>query len=262
MAYLLRLPSGRTINLFFYDGPISRAVAFEDLLDRGENLANRLAGRLLRRTGTGRNWCTWPPTAKPTAITAATPTWRWRTRCTTSNPRSLARLTNYGEYLERHPPAQEVQIVENSSWSCIHGVERWRSNCGCNSGGHPGWNQQWRGPLRRCAGLAARPARGRIRKPRRGAVRRPLAGPRRATSTSSSTVPPASIERFLADTCASGDLSAAERITAWKLLELQRHAMLMYTSCGWFFDELSGIETVQVIQYAARALQLAQELTG
>ena len=60
----------------------------------------------------------------------------------------LAELTNYGQFLERYPADHFVEIFANTSWSCVHGIERWRSNCGCNSGGHPDWNQEWRAPLR------------------------------------------------------------------------------------------------------------------
>ncbi|HTT65894.1 MAG TPA: DUF3536 domain-containing protein [Bryobacteraceae bacterium] len=259
MAYLLRLRSGRSINLFFYDGPISRAVAFENLLERGENLANRLVGAF----SDDRNW--------PQLVHMATDgetyghhrrhadmALAYALRYIESN--HLARLTNYAEYLERYPPAQEVQIVEDTSWSCIHGVERWRSNCGCNSGGHRGWNQEWRQPLREALDWL----RGRLAAAfgTRGA--KLFSDAWRARDEYISVVldrSPANIERFLHEH-ARRDLSPPERITALKLLELQRHSMLMYTSCGWFFDEISGIETVQVIQYAARALQLAEELSA
>ncbi len=146
MVYRLRLPSRRTINLFFYDGPISRGVAFEHLLDNGERFANRLTGAF----NEDRNW--------PELVHIATDgetyghhhrhgemALTYALEYIKSN--QLAELINYGQYLEQHPPTNEVEIFENSSWSCVHGIERWRSNCGCNAG-HAGWNQEWRAPLR------------------------------------------------------------------------------------------------------------------
>ena len=143
MVYRLRLPSRRFINLFFYDGPISRGVAFEGCWTTAS--ASRAPdGRVFRgphlaRTGPYRHrWRNlWPP-SRPRRDGADLRAGLYRAR-------ELAELTNYGEYLERHPPTHEVEIFENSSWSCVHGVERWRSNCGCNAG-HAGWNQDWRGP--------------------------------------------------------------------------------------------------------------------
>ena len=86
--------------------------------------------------------------ARPTVTIIGTAIWRSPTRSSISNSVRDIKLTNYGEFLAKFPPTQEVEIVENSAWSCAHGIERWRSNCGCNSGGHPGWNQDWRAPLR------------------------------------------------------------------------------------------------------------------
>jgi alpha-amylase/alpha-mannosidase (GH57 family) len=139
-AYLCRLPSGRQINLFFYDGPVSQAVAFEKLLESGE----KFMGRLTSAYDESRTW--------PQLVHIATDgeTYGHHHRhgdmalsyaIHSINTNNVARLTNYGEYLHLHPPTHEVRIVESSSWSCIHGVERWRSNCGCNSGMNAGWNQ-------------------------------------------------------------------------------------------------------------------------
>ena len=146
-VYLCKLPSGRALHLFFYDGPISRAVAFEKLLTKGEDFADRLSTGFSEE----REW--------PQILTIATDgetyghhrefgdmTLAYALHHIETN--GIARLTNYGEYLEKYPPTHEVQIFESTSWSCFHGVERWRSNCGCNSGGHPGWQQEWRAPLR------------------------------------------------------------------------------------------------------------------
>jgi alpha-amylase/alpha-mannosidase (GH57 family) len=259
MAYALRLPSGRRIHLFFYDGPISRAVAFESLLTSGEQLANRLAGALLDSR-------TWPQLVhiatdgetyghhRPHGDMALASALHY----VESN--GVARVTNYGEYLERHPPTHEVEIFENTSWSCVHGAERWRSDCGCSSGTHPGWNQGWRGPLREAldwlrdtlAPLCEEKARQFLKDP--WAARNDYIDVILDRSSEN-------VETFLARH-AVRQFTEGDKTAALKLLELQRHAMLMYTSCGWFFDELSGIETVQVIEYAGRAIQLAQELFG
>jgi len=256
--YLQRLPSGRSIALFFYDGPIARAVAFEKLLTRGENFANRL----LQGFADGRDW--------PQLVHIATDGESYGHHHTHGDM-ALAyalhhlevhggvRLTNYGEHLDRQPPTHEVEIVENTAWSCAHGIERWRSDCGCSTG-RPGWNQQWRGPLRDALdwlrdGLA-------LGFESRGSQL--LKDPWAARDQYIDVIldrADESLDRFL-HACAARPLSADDRVTVLKLLEMQRHAMLMYTSCGWFFDELSGLETVQVIQYAGRAIQIASELFG
>jgi hypothetical protein len=173
--------------------------------------------------------------------------------------KKLARITNYGEFLERHPPAWEVQIYENTSWSCIHGIERWRTNCGCNAG-RLGWNQEWRRPLRDALDWL----RDTINPQFEALGSTLLQDPWAARDAYISVVlnrSPEARARFGEEHFA-GDLKLEQEVLVWKLMELQRHAMLMYTSCGWFFDELSGIETVQVIQYAGRVVQLAEELFG
>jgi len=260
MVYRLRLPSGRAVNLFFYDGPISRAIAFEGLLDNGEQFAQRLLGAFSEET---RPW--------PELVHIATDgeTYGHHHRhgemaltyaLNHIESNDLAELINYGLYLERHPATHVAEIFENSSWSCVHGVERWRGNCGCNSGGHPGWSQEWRAPLREALDWLRDTLAPLFEERAKAFLRDPWA----ARNDYIDVVLDRSAEsrdRFLVRHAAR-ELSAAEKITVWKLMELQRHAMLMYTSCGWFFDELSGIETVQVIQYAGRAAQLAEELFG
>ena len=145
IAYRASLPSGRVMNLFFYDGPIAQALAFEGLLDNGEAFANKLLSafaddspRLVHIATDGESYGHHHRGGDMALAYAL--------NHIESN--GLAQVTNYGRYLEDHPPAFEVEIFENSSWSCEHGIERWRSDCGCNSGGHPGWNQGWRAPLR------------------------------------------------------------------------------------------------------------------
>jgi hypothetical protein len=171
---------------------------------------------------------------------------------------NLAKLTNYGEYLEKHPPTHEVEIIENTAWSCSHGVGRWSRDCGCNSGGKPGWNQAWRAPLR----AALDYLRDSLAEPYERKAAELLYDPWLARDEYVDVVlnrQNLNVQKFL-DQHALRALTEAEVVTVLSLLEMQRHAMLMYTSCGWFFDELSGLETVQVIMYAGRALQLAQLL--
>jgi alpha-amylase/alpha-mannosidase (GH57 family) len=259
MAYTLRLPSGRTIVLFFYDGPISRAVAFERLLRSGELFAQRLMGGF-------SDTRTWPQIVN---IATDGETYGHHHRfgdmalayaLNYIESKNLARLTNYGEYLEKHPPTHEVEIVEKTSWSCPHGVERWQSDCGCNTGGQPEWNQAWRAPLREALDWLRDTLAPAYEEKARSYLKDPWEG-RNSYIHIVFDRSPEGIEGFF-NQHALQMLDENETILALKLLELQRHAMLMYTSCGWFFDDLSGIETVQIIQYAGRAVQLAQEIFG
>jgi alpha-amylase/alpha-mannosidase (GH57 family) len=257
--YLARLPSGRTISIFFYDGPISRAVAFEGLLRKGEDFA----ARLLSGFSDTRSW--------PQVLNIATDgetyghhhgfgdmALAFAMNYVESN--GLARLTNYGEYLEKHPPTHEVQILPDTSWSCVHGIERWRSNCGCNSGGRPDWNQEWRAPLRSALDWLRDELTLLFIK--KGSSY--LADPWRARDRYIDVILDRSSDNTQAylNEHAKKPLDREQHTTVMKLLEMERHALLMYTSCAWFFDELSGIETVQVIEYAARAVQLAAELSS
>lgn len=257
MAYQVSLPSGRVMSLFFYDGPISQALAFEGLLNSGEEFANRLlyefpedrsSPRLVHVATDGE---TYGHHHRGGDMALA-----YALHYIESN--GFAELTNYGQYLENHPPTHEVESFENSSWSCIHGIERWRSDCGCNSGGHPDWNQAWRAPLRSALDWL----RDAVNPDYEGLARRFLTDPWAARDDYIDIIVDRSPDRISAflKRHATRPFNSDDEITVLKLMELQRHAMLMYTSCGWFFDELSGIETVQVIQYAGRVLQLADQL--
>ncbi|HZQ23876.1 MAG TPA: DUF3536 domain-containing protein [Terriglobales bacterium] len=255
-AYEVRLPSKRRMALFFYDGPISRAVAFEGLLNNGENFANRL----LSGFSDTRDWSQLMHIATDgesyghhhhhgeMALSYA---------LNHIEEKELAKLTNYGEFLANHPPTHMVEIFENSSWSCVHGVERWKSNCGCNSG-HAGWNQEWRGPLRSALDWLRDTLASRYEEAARPLLKDPWAA-RNDYINLILDRSVKSLHRFFQQH-ATRELSEEETVRALKLLEIQRHSMLMYTSCGWFFDELSGIETVQVIQYAGRAIHLANDV--
>jgi hypothetical protein len=172
----------------------------------------------------------------------------------------LASFSIFADYLEKHPPVHEVEIVENSSWSCIHGIERWRDDCGCNSGMHPGWHQGWRLPLRNALDWLRDTLIPLCTKEIALYLKDPWL-PREEYIDVILDRSEESVQGFL-KRHAVRELSREEKTKSLKLLEIQRHTQLMFTSCGWFFDEISGIETVQVLQYASRALQLAREVSG
>ncbi len=256
IPYLVKLPEGRSIVVFFYDAPVSQAVAFEKLLTNGE----MFAGRLLNAIDEGRQ--------HDQIVHIATDGESYGHHFQYGDmalayalhqieKSDKAKLTIYAEFLEKHPPTNEVEIHQPSAWSCSHGVERWRSDCGCCAGGHD-WNQQWRTPLRDAMNeLSEKLAAFYEIK-----AKEYLKEPWKARDDYIAVILDRSNEKiaeFFGQHKAR-ELSDVDRVCALRLLEMQRHAMLMFTSCGWFFDEISGIETVQVIQYAARALQLASEL--
>ncbi len=254
-AYRADLPSKKRINLFFYDGPISQGVAFEGLLNDGKRFADRLlsgfsdtrqGSQLVHIATDGESYGHHHHYGEMALSYALDEI----------DKGTVATLTNYGEFLENHPPKHVVEIVENSSWSCVHGVERWRGDCGCNSGGHP-WNQQWRAPLRAALDWLRDKLAPIFESRLKEYVRDPWASRDdyiRVILDRSEE----SRQAFFADH-SKRPLEANEQVIVLKLHEMQRHALLMYTSCGWFFDELSGLETVQVIHYAARALRLAED---
>jgi alpha-amylase/alpha-mannosidase (GH57 family) len=255
-TYLVQLPSKKTISVFFYDGPISQGVAFERLLDNGQHFADRLVSGF----SDARTW--------PQLVHIATDgesyghhhrfgemALSYALHHIETN--KLAQLTNYGEFLERHPADHFVEIVNNSSWSCVHGVERWRTNCGCNSGGRAAWNQEWRAPLRAALDWL-RDELTPFYEQKAGPLLKDVWAARDEYVQVILNRAEENVRNFLGNH-ATHALNQDEQVAALKLLEMQRHAMLMYTSCGWFFDELSGLETVQVMQYAGRAIRLAQD---
>ncbi len=252
-----RGPGGHEIALFFYDGPISRAVAFENLLEDGRRLAERLIGAFGE------------PAAAARLVHCATDGEsyghhrRFGEMALAAAVRQLeaageVTLTSYGAFLAAHPPTQTVEIREQSSWSCPHGVERWRSDCGCRVRGDT--HQRWRAVLRESLDWlrdeidAFYEARAAIW----------LKDPWAARDDYVSVIldgSPARLEAFFARHQRLS-LDPTARLETRRLLELQRNRLLMFTSCGWFFDELSALEPVQILRYAAMALQYLADLGG
>jgi len=257
-AYRCSLKKQKSIDLFFYDGPISHDISFAGLLKSGD----RFVERLMQGYGNGQ------PHAQLVHIATDGETFGHHHKfgdmalayaLKKIEREGLARLTNYGEYLALHPPKDEVKIYENTSWSCAHGIERWRSDCGCH-GGAAHFHQRWRAPLREA--LNALQAKLNASYGRHAAHL--LREPWKARDDYISVIldrSPQNREAFLSRH-AQRKLSGEEKIKTWKLLEMQRHSLLMFTSCGWFFNDISGLETVKVIEYAARAIQLARAVAG
>jgi hypothetical protein len=253
-----RGPRGHELALFFYDGPISRAIAFDDLLQDGRRLAARLragfdetdtqAAQLVHCATDGESYGHHRQFGEM-ALAAAVRDLEAAGDVT---------LTNYGAFLAAHPPTRTVAITEPSSWSCVHGVERWRSDCGCRVRGDT--QQRWRGVLRESLDWlrdeidAFYEARAAIW----------LKDPWEARDDYIGVIldrSPARLEAFFAHHQRL-TLDPTARLETRRLLELQRNRLLMFTSCGWFFDELSALEPVQILRYAAMALQYLADLGG
>jgi len=256
--YFHRDRSGRSIAVFFYDQELSHAIAFEQALASSASLVERFAQRT---TGAGAlvNVATdgesyghhhkFGELCLAYALAGDAPA------------RGFA-ITNYGDYLDRHPPEMEVEISngqkgEGSSWSCTHGVSRWIRDCGCHTGGEPGWNQSWREPLRNALDILRDEVAASFEAKRGELFVDPWAA--RDEAISLILDEQKSREEFL-HRQAPRDLTSEEKQRALLFLELQRNALLMYTSCGWFFSDLAGIEPVQILKYAGRTIDLMGQL--
>ncbi len=258
--YYIKSAPGKYIDLFFYDGAISKSVAFDELLKDG----NKFIKRLKEGISQGRNY--------NQLINIATDGESYGHH-TKFGDMALAYvlkvkaedegfvLTNYAEFLDKFKSDWEVDIKQASSWSCFHGVGRWKEDCGCSTGGHAGWNQKWRKPLRDALDYL----RDELIVLYENEAKKYFKNDPWATRNAYIDVildrSERVIKRFQQDNFKT-ELSAEEKVRAMELLEIQRQAMLMYTSCGWFFSEISGIETTQIMKYAARAMQLASNFTN
>jgi len=255
--YLWRGPRGLSLALFFYDGPISRAIAFENVLQGSEKFVARLRSAFSsERTGPQLVHCATDGESYghhsrfgEMALAAA---------LQELGKDATVTLTNYGAFLAAHPPTHEAQIHQGTSWSCAHGVERWRADCGCRVRGD--WHQRWRRPLREALDWL-REAADALYEARGGVLFKDAAQARDEYVAVILDPRRERLERFL-DAHLRVAAPPAVRVEARRLLELQRNRMLMYTSCGWFFDEISGIEPVQILRYAAMTLQYVHDLGG
>ena len=245
--YMVSLSQGKSMSVFFYDGPLSRAVAFERLLANGESFWNRLANSFtsgLRGIATdgesyGHHYM-FGEMALAYVIEQA------------RQGRDGVALTNYAAYLAAHPTTHEVRIHENTSWSCAHGVERWKTHCGCSDGGHADWVQDWRRPLRRSFNYLKYYVDEHFFKGGRALFDDPAQALREYGLVLAGSE---ELERFLSRHCSQG-LAASERTNACRILLMQRLALASFSSCAWFFDDIARIEPLNGLTSARRALDL------
>ena len=257
--YFFRHPdgSGRSLAIFFYNGPLAQAIAFERALASSRGLVD-----LFIRAAQGGD-----------LVNVATDGetyghhFKFGDLCLAHALGVEAKeagfwITNYAEYLDRHPPEIGVEIDngpdgEGSSWSCVHGVGRWSRDCGCHTGGEPGWNQQWRRPLRAAFEFLRDDTAGKFENAGAGLLSDPWAARNQYIGV---ILDPEHLREEFLKRHALRPLNPSEETRVWNLLEMQRSALLMFTSCGWFFSDLAGIETIQVMRYAARVIDLMTQL--
>ena len=254
--YYIKSAPGKYIDLFFYDGAISKSVAFDEVLKDGNKFINRLKEgvsdtrdytQLINIATDGESY------GHHTKFGDMALAYTLKIRAKDEG----FKITNYAEYLEKYRSDYVVDIKPVSSWSCFHGVDRWRDDCGCSTGGHPGWNQRWRKPLRNALDYI----RDEIIGVQQKLLKKYFNTPAEAEENYINVIldrNELNVKKFQ-EQYLLPNLSDAQKVEAMELLEIQRQSMLMYTSCGWFFSEISGIETVQVMKYAARLLQLAKK---
>ncbi|HEV2829916.1 MAG TPA: DUF3536 domain-containing protein [Pyrinomonadaceae bacterium] len=257
-SYFHRDDPTRSIAVFFYDQELAHGIAFEKALASSASLLDRFAKRAI---GAGA------------MVNVATDGesyghhHKFGDLCLAyvvsgeAQARGFS-LMNYGEYLARFPPQMEVEINngpagEGTSWSCVHGVSRWIRDCGCHTGGNPAWNQSWRGPLRTALDYLRDEAAGCFEQTRGELFTDPWAARDDAISL---VLDQFKSREFFLRSHAPRELSSEEQRKALLFLELQRNTLLMYTSCGWFFSDISGIEPIQVLKYACRAIEIINEL--
>lgn len=264
----VRDPSGkkifeRFIDIFFYDGVISKDVSFGDLLRDGNAFSDRFCqavqgakrrAQLIHIATDGETYGHHKKFGDMALAYALKEGFRSRG----------IELINHAAFLDRFPPVLEVEINEGpqgegTSWSCAHGVERWKDNCGCSTGAQAGWNQKWRKPLRESLDFL-RDELAVLFEQEGEKLFKNVWEARNDYIHVILDRSPGSMNTFF-QRHEVPRLSDAQRVTCLKLLEMQRHALQMFTSCGWFFADVSGIETLLILQRAARAIELAHEVS-
>ncbi len=256
-AYRCLVGGGRHLDVLFYQAPLSQGVAFEGLLKSGEEFAARINGAFD------------PADDNAQLVLIATDGESFGHHHKFGDM-ALAYVLNHFQrnpdvsltvperFLTENPPQDEVELIEPSSWSCPHGVGRWQRDCGCHVGQNPGWNQKWRGPLRQ--GLDR--LRDQLVQLFEFHGRRYFRDAWAARNDYIELLidPSARARREFFQRHGQNNLIPPEEEVALSLLEMQHRAMEMFTSCAWFFDDISGLEAEQAMRYAYRAIEIARGL--
>ncbi len=254
---------GKYIDIFFYDGVISKEIAFGDLLKDGDRLCRRFVEgyqrskkgpQLIHVSTDGETYGHHKKFGEMALAYALS--------------KGLSsqgfEVLNYGAFLKKFPPVDEVEIDEGpkgegSAWSCSHGVGRWKEDCGCSTGSQAGWNQKWRRPLREALNLLRDDLTILFEKEGEKIFHDPWEA-RNGYIAVIMDRSPKSVSKFFERYGLQG-IDEKGRIKGLKLLEMQRHGLRMFTSCGWFFADLAGLETILILEHAARAIQYAEEFS-
>lgn len=257
--YYIKSDRSKYIDLFFYDGSISKSVAFDELLVDGNKFISRLKdgisnirdyNQLVHIATDGESY------GHHTKFGDMALSYILKIKAKDEG----FEITNYANYLEQEGVQYEVDIKDVSSWSCAHGVGRWKEDCGCSTGGGYGWNQKWRKPLREALDYL-RDELIKICEEQGSKYFKDFWQARNEYINVILNRNSDTISEFIKNN-QKYNLDKVDITKALKLMEIQRQAMLMYTSCGWFFSEISGLETTQIMKYAARAIQLASSFTN
>jgi alpha-amylase/alpha-mannosidase (GH57 family) len=254
--YRCSLGGKRYIDLFFYDAQLAQSVAFERALEHSSRLIAGIEASYRRRGTHAGPWLAHAATDGESyghhfkfgdmALAAAF-------RELEDNP--LVQVTNYSAFLAAFPAVAEVEIIENTAWSCAHGVGRWQADCGCRVGGEPGWHQKWRGPLREGLNELRDALANHYEQEMAKLARDPWQARDEYVDV---LLDPADRSEDFILAQARCPLGSEERVRMLQLLEMQRSALFMFTSCGWFFDDIGGLESAIILRHAARAIQLAR----
>jgi len=257
----------RHIDVFFYDGPLSVDLSFHDLLGNADNFGRRIIHAYDKKA------------KYPQILNLASDGEAYghhkkfgEMALAYLYDRVLKKLNitplNYGYYLEMFPPKHEVKlkfgpINLGTSWSCSHGVGRWYRNCGCSTGGGKGWTQRWRTPLREALNILKEDLDYIYAKEASRYFDSPWEARNNYIDILCNNSNDAK-KRFIESNCKPSPhgYSEKDKRIIWSLMDMQLNSMLMFTSCGWFFSDISGIETIQIIAYAARAIEEATPYTS